>query len=352
MNNLDTYSISGRKQRWTDFLSMDKPSRHLFLIHFDEEDLPATVFCPNKKNERIEWAWKVYNKQMEHLHWLDDDRVPCLNGLSVFTGTEIFAQAFGCKVHCPDNNMPFALPKVHNATEAAAVKVPDWSSTPLTDLFDMADELRRRAGKDTVLKLPDIQSPMDIAALIWDKNDFYIAMIDEPEAVKELALKVRQLLTSFLDAWFDRYGKSFIAHHPDYYMSYGITLSEDEVGIVNQDMFREFFLPELVELSNHFGAIGIHCCATADHQWANFKSVPALKLLNLNPPVEKRGEAYKFFAKNTAQWHYFAVDSTTNIPLALNSIPENARIVIDVNAASKDEAMSLSEKLKRALGRD
>lgn len=57
-----------------------------------------------------------------------------------------------------------------------------------------------------MLCLPDVQTPMDIAALIWDKNYFFAAMIEEPEAVKELAHKVSRLYFAFFDEWFRRYG--------------------------------------------------------------------------------------------------------------------------------------------------
>jgi len=161
------------------------------------------------------------------------------------------------------------------------IKTPELGSTPLTMLFEIADELRRRAGKNALIKLVDIQSPMDIAALIWDKNDFYSALIYAPEAVMELSVKVKELLTAFLDEWFNRYGVEFIAHYPSYYMPKGITLSEDEVGSVSPQMFVEYFLPELEELSNRYGGLGMHCCANARHQWENFKKIPNLRLLNL-----------------------------------------------------------------------
>lgn len=240
---MDAYTIEARKQRWTSFYDMSSDEKYLYLVDMDSQLPPRPQPWPDKKAERIEWAWEKYNVMMERTQWLWDDSIPFLD---VFSGTEIFAEAFGCRVHRPDDNMPFALPLVRSASEASRLKVPDLFSTPLSLLFEIADELRKRAGSDALLRLPDVQSPMDIAALIWDKNEFYIALIEEPEAVCELAEKVKQLLTAFLDEWFKRYGKEFIAHHPDYYMPYGITLSADEIGVVNETMFCEYYLPELV----------------------------------------------------------------------------------------------------------
>ena len=42
----------------------------------------------------------------------------------------------------------------------------------------------------------DIQSPTDIVALIPDKGDLFCAIIENPDAVKTLADKVRTLLVA------------------------------------------------------------------------------------------------------------------------------------------------------------
>ena len=245
--------------------------------------------------------------------------------------------------------MPFALPLVHNAKEASKLKVPDLSASSLSVLFEIADKLREKAGEDAIFMLPDIQSPLDIAALIWEKTDFYVALVEEPEAVLEVMEKVKTLLVSFFDTWFERYGNEYIAHYPYYYMKGGITLSEDEVGSMSPHMFTQFALPNLTELSEHYGGIGIHCCANARHQWDNFLKVPDLKLINLAQPEEIIKEAYKYFAKHTCQFHsWFGEGEPHTWP---QQYPEDARIVMQVYAADKDQAIELAEKLWVACGR-
>jgi hypothetical protein len=336
----DTYTIEDRKQRWINFMDMDSQEKCVYLIYTPDDDIPPRPEpWPDKVSKRIEWAWRKYNVMLERSQWLRDDSIPFLD---IFTGTEIFAEAFGCRVHRPEDNMPFALPLVHNALEASKIKVPNLSSTPLSLLFDIADELKRRAGTDALVRLPDIQSPMDIAALIWDKNDFYIALIEEPEAVRELADKVKQLLFEFLDEWFSRYGKEFMAHHPDYYMPYGITLSEDEIGVVNEKIFLTQFLPELIEMSNRYGQIGIHCCANSVHHWSNFKEIPNLRLLNLNQPEDVIRRAYRFFARHTAQMHNW--QGTGPVWTYPAKYPDGAHVVIQAVAQTKEEAIETADR--------
>ena len=347
MSNNGSYGIEQRKARWCDFLDMQRPASHIFLIAYDPEPLERPLPWPSLKQERIEYAWRQYERQVERMGWLCDDSLPHLNP---YTGTEIFAEAFGCRVYRPEDTNPFALPLISQASEVARVKVPEVSSTPLAMLFEIADELRRRAGPDALLKLVDIQSPMDIAALIWDKNSFYIAIHEAPEAVKELAAKVKELLVSFQDEWFARYGQEFIAHYPTYYMPAGFTLSEDEVGSVSAATFIEFFLPELVELSERYGGLGVHCCAHARHQWASFLKIPHLRLLNLVQPPELLREAWGFFAEHVPQMHSWSGEGPAwTWP---EQYPSNARIVIQATAETRDEALALSDKLWKVCGRD
>ena len=346
MSSENGASVAQRKQRWQEFYSADTGRNRLFLINYQPDALERPPLWPDKKQERIKWALRDYERQLARTEWLDDDSIPCLN---VATGTEIFAEAFGCKVFRPEDNMPFALPLVSNAAEAAKLGVPEVWSTPLAMLFEIADELRRRAGSEAVVKVVDLQCPLDTVNLIWDKSACMMAMIDEPAAIMELATKVRTLMITFLDEWFSRYGSEFIAHYPSYYMPDGVTFSVDEVGCVNADMFAEFFLPELASMSERYGGVGIHCCANARHQWDGFKQVPGLRLLNLVQPPDVLSEAYVFFAEHVAQMH---CDART---LADGSQPETwsarypdeARVVIQASAESRDEALRISEALIR-----
>jgi len=341
------YSIEARKARWTKFMTPGGPPGFMFMIRYDgPDDKPDPPPCPpfrhDKKAERVDWALKCYERQLRRTEWLHDDFIP---HVTPATGTEIFAEAFGCKVHFPDGSNPFALPLIRSASEVAAVKVPNPFTSTLATLFEIGDELHRKAGSDAVMRTVDIQSPMDIAALIWEKNEFYLGMVDAPEAVKELASKVHDLLTAFLDEWFRRHGVQHVAHYPDYFMNGGMTLSEDEIGSVNAEMFDEFFRDELVALSKRYGGIGIHCCARARHQWDNLRSLPGLRLLNLHAspsgPAEYIRDAFEYFDGGIAQMHYgWAPDGHPDTwP---EKFPAGRKIVIDPYAGTKEEALRIS----------
>ncbi len=337
--------IAERKERWQRLLDPQQAPTSLYLIHYTPDEEPQPHLWLRCRQERIEWSWRKYQRQLARLEWLADDALPYLDML---TGTEIFAEAFGCPVYRPEDTNPYARPLITQARQVSALKVPEVSATPLAALFEMADELRRRAGPQALVRLVDVQSPMDIAALIWDKNTFYTAMLETPEAVKELAAKVSQLWTQFLDEWLRRYGPDFVAHFPTYYMPKGVTLSEDEIGAVSPALYEEFFLPELQAISDHFGGLGLHCCAHARHQWAGLKRIPNLRLLNLVQPVEVLRQAWDYFA-GLPQMHSWSGEGDPWTWPAQH--PKGSRMVMEMRAETRDEALMLAERMAAACGR-
>jgi len=180
---------------------------------------------------------------------------------------------------------------------------------------------------------------------MWDKMDFYPALLKHPQAVNNLLEKITALQFAFLDEWFRRCGNEFVAHYPDYYMPQGVTLSVDEIGAVSPGMFLQYFLPNLNRFSERYGGLGIHCCANARHQWDHLRKVLGLRLLNINNRGEMVAEAYRFFADLAAQWHY----DQSPAPLAplgwMDKIPANAHVVLDLAVASREEALRASEQV-------
>jgi hypothetical protein len=109
-------------------------------------------------------------------------------------------------------------------------------------------------------------------------------------------------------------------------------------------MYTGFFEQELIDLSERYGAIGIHTCAAARHQWDNLKKLPNLKLLNLIPGEENLMDAYAFFKDICPQWNAW-YDGGTPPWKVLDMLPRGTRCVITVEAETKEEALRLSEML-------
>lgn len=337
-----------RKQRWRDFYINDGQHKLIYTIDYNVDRGPMP--WPRKDNleQRVDYWFGVYEYKADKAQWLEDDAIPFL---VPHTGTEIFAEAFGCPVAYPVDNMPFARHLIIEPTEVARLKVPSLDCPALATVFELADRLRAKAGAPVPLGLPDIQSPMDIASLIWDKAELMIAMITDPQAVHDLAMMCRELLTAFLDEWFARYGTECFGHCPGYYVERGVTLSEDEVGTINPEMFETFFLPHLAFLSQRYGGIGIHCCANSRHQWDGFREIPRLFMLNICQPEEICREAYEYFSPDIAHmhWNWFPDGPEWTW---MDQLPPNSRCAFELSADSKDAALELAGNMATSTGRE
>jgi hypothetical protein len=221
-----------------------------------------------------------HEAKLARLDEFDDDSVPFVN-LCGTTG--FFANAFGCPFHVYENgSIPCARPIVRHADEADALAQPTLDDGPIPRYFELVDKLIDRLGPDVPISVPDIQSPFGIAAIIWNKEDFLVAMIERPDAVKRLVAKCHTLLTGFLQAMLDRMPHVVFAHCPTTWAppELGCWLSEDEIGSFSAEMFEEFCLPSLTDLSRTFNGLFMHCCARADHQYASWGKIPDLRAIN------------------------------------------------------------------------
>jgi len=329
-----------RKQRWIDFLDKDHPRKRQVIVNCSEgrPEADFTMHHPGQEPKRIDIAMRFFEWQLANAQWLDDDTVP---HVSAMTGTEIFAEAFGCPVERPDDNMPFAQPIVFSADDLSKIKVPKLEDSTLMRFFEIGETLRSKVDPEVPMSLVDIQSPVDVAALIWEKSDFYMAFIESPEAIRELTAKILELQIAFLDEWFNRFGKEFIAHYPQYYMPFGLTLSEDEVGVVNTEIFEDLYLPELQTLSRRYGQIGIHCCADSMHQWEGFKKIENLKIINHVRPEPYVTEALKTFEGHCSLWPQIERVDQEAKEAIYRAAPENTKFVAEMFADSRDEALQL-----------
>lgn len=343
-------TIEQRKQRWNDFYRADtNETKVLFQVRFNPEyAVPFPKLLPECKQDRIEFAWHRYLEELERITWLEDDYIP---NFLLLTGTELYAEALGSQVFCRKDRWewPRAEPIIFSPQDAEKVRFPKLEDSTLTLYFDMADELQRRGGKQVLFNLPNMLCPMDIVAQLWEKTDLYVTMLDDPDVILELAEKVRTFLLSFTDEWFRRYGTEFIAHYPAYYMNGGISMTVDEIGTINSDMYRQFFEKDLDIIARRYGGMGVHCCAKARHQWDNLRRIPGLRLLNIVQPEKVLQEACEYFKDTTTLWPE-KMEGGVPEPMinpAKESLPAGVRLILTENASTRDEALRIAERLHR-----
>ncbi len=344
-----------------------KENRRFFINLFRSSDFPGhgvhvdipgkldvNVLAQGNIEDRAQMYKRAFEFDLECAELIGDDRVPMLH---IWSGTEVFAAAYGSPVYRPENDMPFALPAVLDAESTDRLEEPDINTGPLGEIFELADRLVDLCGSGHPVRICDIQSPFDIAALIWKKEALLTALIENPSAVHRLLQKVTDTLTRFVKAFRERYDEVCLVHCPNLWMplEFGICLSEDDAGSISTKHFERFCFPYLQKLSDEFGGISLHSCAQSQHQWDNFLKLHCLRYVNLyHPPTSLDVAIDKFSGKAVLvpggdNGHRSYIDFVKEC-LALAK--QDTRFYFITQADGIDEARHIKNEIKQLCGRD
>jgi hypothetical protein len=185
-----------------------------------------------------------------------------------------------------------------------------------------------------------MQTGFDIANLIWDKSDLLCAMLLEPEAVKRLSAKCALLLKTFLIELRKEFPTMSPCHCPGNWTppEMGPWVSNDEVGIMSPEMFEEFCLPELNDLCDTFGGVGMHCCADAEHQFQGFKKIK--NFYGFNRVASKRGylPLLEHFGGPNAPVHCLGWLSDDTIEALVTKAPVGTRFIFQQKGGDDETA--------------
>lgn len=310
---------------------------------------PGDVSCSDRPvKDWVPAGLDRYERMCRYAEALGDDSVP---RVFVSTGTQVFAAAFGCPVHIPVDSPPFARPLVETAEEADRLPQPGLDAEPLARIFEYAELIRSRLGPDVPINVPDLQSPFDIAALVWRKEALYLAMYEHPAAVQRLVAKCHALLQAFLAEFRRRVGECAFCHCPNVWTppDLGCALSEDEAGSMSTAMFEQFCLPSLTELSRAWNGLFMHCCAAADHQYGNFRHIPNLRGLNRVFQAPGFQPAIDTFSGHTVLM--VAWTDVETIGRMLAGAREDTRFLFNMGPQPLEEARVTFERLRKLCGR-
>ncbi|MGQ9623154.1 MAG: uroporphyrinogen decarboxylase family protein [Candidatus Caldatribacteriaceae bacterium] len=209
-------------------------------------------------------------------------------------GTSIFPSAFGAPVRFEKGRYPWNEPIVFDDPSVVyRLKRPSLNSGLIGKVLDFTRFAVQKTDGKFPIKMTDFQGPVDVAYLLWESNNFFLALFEAPQAVHHLLGMVTEFIMEFVHAQRKAAGRAeFIPCHLQHYLPWGegICVSEDLLSILSPDLYREFALPYLNALSEEFGGILIHSCGNFTHNLRVLREVKGLKGVNFGAtetPFEK-----------------------------------------------------------------
>ena len=131
----------------------------------------------------------------------------------------------------------------------------------------------------------------------------------------------------------------------------GPWLSNDECGAFSTVMFEEFCLPELVDLAEPFGGLGMHCCAAAEHQFPSFGKIPNLYAFNRVAARQGYDPILEHFGGPDAPVHALGwVPEQTALDL-MHRAPPGTRFIFNLMGAGVDDAKAWLAKMRQVSPR-
>lgn len=210
------------------------------------------------------------------------DYVPYLDP---FEGVAVLAEAFGCPVEVAKNGDPMVRsPIIKDLRDVYSIKKPSKENEVYKKIFNTLDYFQ----KETEFKIPvgatDPQGPLNVASLIVDNNSFLVACITNKKEIHHLLNIVTEAFIEFYSMQYDLLkNPAFPVHSfPLVNSNDGISISDDEAILLSPDLFEEFGLPYLNEISDAFGGLYYHCCGDIGHILDKILTIRGLRAINVH----------------------------------------------------------------------
>jgi hypothetical protein len=241
--------------------------------------------------------------------------LPGLNLPSVYPdfGTVSVPKYWGGRVVVSaENGNPFLEPAARTLA-AALTRTPRPVDDPALDAA-RAIRLYRQLGAPVWLRTPDLQGPLNTAAMILDQEELLVSMASEPEPVRELLDRISDLILAYWRWLRHQCGDRLCGNIWPYTAlpsDLGITLTEDLMPLLSVEMYAKFGIPVLQKISRAAGGLQIHCCGEWGRHAATLAAADLpLRAVEFHYPFT-RIEELEPLAGRTVFVPYIALDKQT-----------------------------------------
>ena len=213
-----------------------------------------------------------------------DDTVLAIHPIGGATGwlTEVFGGETVWFAHRP----PYPHHVIHETSQIDRLR-PDFQASPIFQAgLEQMRFFRKVVGDRIPVGPPDLQSPIDVATMIFDYTQLIYAMVDEPAKVHAL---MRMITEAMIEAChvFAKETNDYALSAFNWWLPRGIFLSDDLQAVLNPDLYREFAVPYNEMLAREFGGLALHSCGRTRHNFENLATTQGLLGFNTHETLNE-----------------------------------------------------------------
>lgn len=267
------YTENNLVKFWTEPEGIGRPMFQLRYETYDNAMTPERAI----KDDAADLADQLRRNQQ-----IASNQNDFVGRLFPYVGTTAFASAFGAKTIYVNSEHPISEPCIHSAEDALRMKPAELEAGDLKRALEKTEYFLGKTKGEYPISVMDMQGPFDTAALLWDKEDFLMALYDEPEAVHHVMDLVTDNFIAFGQKMKQMIPDFVPMHTPNLWApsDYGMSVSEDSIVMINAQMFDEYVFPYLERISRAFNGLTLHSCGNWKQHMRSIKKIPGLKAIN------------------------------------------------------------------------
>jgi len=199
-------------------------------------------------------------------------------------GTHVIPLAFGCPLTHTSEGKEWIEKRITDAAQVAEIEIPDPHSGRTGEILASIREMDSTLPPGEMIRMPDMQSPLGVAELMWDES-FYLALIEEGEAVHALLDKLTTFITKYTLAIQEAAGARLnpIGFPCVWGEGRGCYIADDTMSLVSPQMHLEFSVPYINRISDACGPLCYHSCTWRAPYFENIKQIRNVATYNWNP---------------------------------------------------------------------
>ncbi len=208
--------------------------------------------------------------------------VPSVNVEPYFWNTHTIPLAMGCKAVKTSEGKEWVEHFIDDPAKVHDFEIPDVRKGRTGQILEIIEKLAYDLrNEETLIRMPDIQSPMGVAELMWDQG-FYIMLLTNPEEIHEFLKKVTSFIIQYIQAIKKAAGNKYNpACHPQVWSdTQGYYIADDTNSLLSPEMHLDYSIPYINQITDACGPVLYHSCTWKEAYFENFRKIKNRKFMN------------------------------------------------------------------------
>jgi hypothetical protein len=205
-----------------------------------------------------------------------------VNAEPYFWNTHTIALAMGCRTRRTSEGKEWVQPRITDPAQVAEIQVPDPLDGRTGEIIEDLEDLLLQTPDDTLIRLPDIQSPLGVAELMWHPDTFYSALLSHAQQVHELLGKITEFIIAYVQeiqaVLDDRLNP---ACFPEIWSDpTGYYIADDTNSLVSPEMHLDYSVRYINQITEACGPVHYHSCTWKRAYFENIRKIKNMKAVN------------------------------------------------------------------------